>query len=954
MQETETGQERELNSFALTHSVATSYGDIDIETDGTMTVTSGGGGGMTSLIGDVTGAGSGEVTTTIAALSVASGMIQSSAVTLAKIANASASSRLLGSGSAGNGIAYSEIIVGGGLSLSTNTLSVPTAGLSLTKITVAGEHNKLLGSGDSGAGSAYTELSIGSGLSMTGTTLSVDDVAGIDTLTGDVTATGSGSVAATIAAGAVTYAQMQLVAASSKLIGSGASGAGAAPVEITLGAGLLMTGTTVSASGSSTALSTGVVTGGALSIATGTTFDISDGNGWIVDVSVDPPVATAISWTGKTGITVTDIATQLITFVSINSAGTVIQQGTRWTSSQARDQILLGVVVHVDLTSIDAVNQQQSLSTQIGPGLYDLYEGIGFINASGNNFSPAGASLAINKTLGSLLVHGSNFTTDPKAPNVLSNAALLPCTIQYRVGEGTNYSTGAVVLPDLYDDGTATPAAVSNNKFTVQRVYLFTSNNVKIQFGQTIYNTMADAKAAIQIQTFTTEPSIAANGALRAFLVIRKGTTDLTNTADAFILDAGKFGQVAGASGLSVSTLQAAYDNSALEPEILTQDGQGPISLRRGTTGGDTDAVIEVENNAGTSNLTIRGDGNISSTFAAAVAADLMRKGEYDTGLATKQPLHVLLTSLAALRISAGDMIVGDGTDSVIDFSTAAFGRSVLSAADAAALLALAGGQASSSELTAIAALTGAALGRSLLEVATMQEAQTAIGINDPQANVWFADFLVANVSANGLNNNNSGSGAGTTQMWPFTTSTNNAQGVIGLGTGTTASGYCSINHGSNAIVSDTAAFKLACRSQFLALSTASDEFIYRFGFSNDVTSNGQGTHEIGFRYDRLVDGVNWQCVTRVSGTETVTDSGVAATASATGAAMQELEIRWAEGITSVTFYIGGALVATHTTNLYSGRFGFGAELEATAYTSVEPEIGIDWIRMEYTRATAR
>lgn len=708
------------------------------------------------------------------------------------------------------------------------------------------------------------------------------------------------------------------------------------------------------ASNISTALSTGVVTGGALSIATGTTFDIGDGNGWIVDVSVDPPVATEISWTGKTGITVTDIATQLITFVSINSAGTVIQQGTRWTSSQSRDQILLGVVVHVDLASIDAVNQQQAVATQIGPGLYDLYKGIGFINTSGNIFSPAGASLAINKTLGSLLVHGANFTTDPKAPNVISNAALAPCTIQYRVGEGTNYSTGAVVLPDLYDDGTATPAAVSNNKFTVQRIYLFTSNNVKIQFGQTIYNTMADAKAAIQIEVFTTEPSIAANGALRAFLVIRKGTTDLTNTDDAFILDAGKFGQVAGASGLSVSTLQAAYDNSALEPEILTEDSHGPISLRRGTTGGDTDAVIEVENNAGTSNLTIRGDGNISSTFAAAVAADLMRKGEYDTGLATKQPLNVLLTSLAALRISTDDMIVGDGTDSVIDFATTAFGRSVLSAANADALLALAGGQGASSELTAIAALTGAALGRSLLEVATMQEAQTAIGINDPQAHVFFADFLVGSVTANGLANNNSGSGAGTRQLWQFTVSGNNAQGVIELGTGTTASGYCSINQGTNSIVTLNGAVKLAGRSCFWNLSTASDEFIYRFGFSNDVTSNGQGTHEIGFRYDRAGDGVNWFCVTRSSGTETVTDSGVAVTASATGLTMQELELRWDEAMTSVTFYIGGTLVATHTTNLYTGRFGFGAELEATAYTSSEPLVGIDWVRMEYTRATAR
>lgn len=46
-------------------------------------------------------------------------------ISLAKLVNASNSSRLLGSGSSGSGSAYTELIVGSGLSLSTTTLSVP-------------------------------------------------------------------------------------------------------------------------------------------------------------------------------------------------------------------------------------------------------------------------------------------------------------------------------------------------------------------------------------------------------------------------------------------------------------------------------------------------------------------------------------------------------------------------------------------------------------------------------------------------------------------------------------------------------------------------------------------------------------------------------------------------------------------------------------------------------------
>lgn len=125
--------------------------------------------------------------------------------------------------------------------------------------------DRLLGRDTAGTGNVES-LTVGGGLEFSG-------AGGIQrsALTGDVTASaGSGTTA--IANGAVTYAKIQNVSAVSKLIGRNSTTTGP-PEEITLGSGLSMSGTTLSATGGSGSVATDTIWNAAGDLVVGTGSD---------------------------------------------------------------------------------------------------------------------------------------------------------------------------------------------------------------------------------------------------------------------------------------------------------------------------------------------------------------------------------------------------------------------------------------------------------------------------------------------------------------------------------------------------------------------------------------------------------------------------------------------------------------------------------------------------------
>ena len=392
-------------------------------------------------------------------------------------------------------------------------------------------------------------------------------------------------------------------------------------VEDAIVAGSGTTATTLNAGGNETLrialangvlaeMSTGLLDGGLLSVggASGT-FSVASGTGFHMDNSAYPASGSMeFAITAKTDVSATNLATAPVTYVLIDKDDAVVQQTAFPTAEERRDNIFLGVVVHSDNATVSLVNNIPSIGYEIGSQVEDVMVGLGHFNLSGNEISPSGSGLGLQKSAGTAFKRGANYANDRHDPHTLTLGALAPSlTFRYRNQDSSEGSDVTLIDPATYDNGGTTTAVSNQHQATIQRVYLFPSNSIRIQRGQEVFASFSEAVDNLGKEAFVTESNIDENALLLASIVVAKRCTDISNTADALIFKASRFGELGSVGSSAVGTLQQAYDNSAT-PEITTSNGA--ITLLAGETDGDI--VFEIQNGSGVNQFTITGSGNVS------------------------------------------------------------------------------------------------------------------------------------------------------------------------------------------------------------------------------------------------------------------------------------------------------------------------------------------------------
>ena len=383
-------------------------------------------------------------------------------------------------------------------------------------------------------------------------------------------------------------------------------------------------------------LTTGLLHGGVLSTANGsTTFSITSGSGLIVSYNAalgsDPyPTINFVSWPAYVSSSLTYVTSSLLTYIGINPSGGIIQQTSPFTLSADSNFITIGRVLHQSGSVTNGTTTQPIVAYGTNHWQDDFTRAFGPLKVSGHILAASSSAgvgtLGLTKTAGDSYVIGKNYATDPNNPNNITSATDTAVTVSkiyraYVSGSTLKLDTGVgnagftTIDPTVYNNN-GTLTAVGANA-SIQRVYWYpnsVSRSYTVYYGSQTYvdppgsgqNALDNAQQNIASEPFTEGENTAGAAILVGYILALGTATDLTDPAQARIIQAGisRGAGAGGGGGVAVGSTTP----GGLDTYVQFNDGGS-------TFGGDAGLTY----NKTTDTLTISGDlaingGDLTST----------------------------------------------------------------------------------------------------------------------------------------------------------------------------------------------------------------------------------------------------------------------------------------------------------------------------------------------------
>jgi hypothetical protein len=319
----------------------------------------------------------------------------------------------------------------------------------------------------------------------------------------------------------------------------------------------------------------GILTGGILTIGTGSTISVSAGTGQIYTRSVVSSeivtTLTNVSWSAFTNVSLTYLATKQFTYLYIDQFGALIQSDTVFDDTVFKNYIVIGIVVHLNSSTVNAVINSQNAGYGDSHRLYELYNSFGPIKRAGLTLSSNGANLKINRASGSALLIGCNYPTDQFEPDIATITSYTDvkfARVRANGSGGFTFDSNSGSLytaidPNNYDDGTGTLASVTSGYWTIQRFYLFPNITDRLvnYYGVATYATLGDALTALPNESFSESPFTARDTVFLGYVIVKQGVTDLSSASNAKFLQAGLSRSLSSSSASGGGSAAGALDD---------------------------------------------------------------------------------------------------------------------------------------------------------------------------------------------------------------------------------------------------------------------------------------------------------------------------------------------------------------------------------------------------------
>ena len=374
---------------------------------------------------------------------------------------------------------------------------------------------------------------------------------------------------------------------------------------------------------------TGISRGGIISVISPTELEYTNGFGNIVDATnPDGDTVTRVDWAD--GVYNPVLTNDGLFVLLCDNTGTFSQVlNDDYNAATRRDFLTFGAFTIENGELVSSTPFVVSCSEPLQQ-LLDWFACIGTTRCSGLSISPASTNLTVAISSGVIHATGTGSQSGGRSQNLTTINGQNPMVFRALLGKTDDIqATGVINIDPLsYDDGSGTLVPISGSgKATIQYVFLLPSPNVEVtvMYGQTVYNSLADAVAAGIEDPITVPDLYARNALLLGRIAVAQSATNLSDATQARFLAGARFGSgLAGGSaaggGGGGDVIGAASSNNgevstfadasgkvlksdsdvAILNGILSRIGVGNLTLQASTSKpielnnstGDTDVLV--------------------------------------------------------------------------------------------------------------------------------------------------------------------------------------------------------------------------------------------------------------------------------------------------------------------------------------------------------------------------